>query len=116
MDVSRGSVTKEPLAAILDWGMKNSWLGPYRDECIIGEHKAIIGFHNKAVSDDPYITRFCPSPSSTASVGPGPSGSTRRARQMKQFDSTVRNVWRFVGMAPPKQSFYETGSSPHFLM
>ena len=31
--------------------MKNEWLGPYRDECIIGEHPEFIQFHNKAVED-----------------------------------------------------------------
>ena len=51
MDLSIGNVTKEPLSEILDRGMKNEWLGPYRDECIIGEHPEFIQFHNKSVSD-----------------------------------------------------------------
>ena len=51
MDLSIGNVTKEPLSEILNRGMKNEWLGPYRDECIIGEHPEFIQFHNKAVSD-----------------------------------------------------------------
>ena len=51
MDLSIGNVTKEPLSEILDRGMKNEWLGPYRDECIIGEHPEFIQFHNEAVSD-----------------------------------------------------------------
>lgn len=51
MDLSIGNVTKEPLSVILERGMKNSWLGPYRDECIIGEHKDFIKFHNQAVHD-----------------------------------------------------------------
>lgn len=55
MDLSIGNVTKEPLSVILERGMKNSWLGPYRDECIIGEHKDFIKFHNEAVHD--YLER-----------------------------------------------------------
>jgi len=51
MDLSIGNVTKEPLSVILDRGMKNSWLGPYRDECIIGENKEFIDFHNKTVKE-----------------------------------------------------------------
>ena len=31
--------------------MENEWLGPYRDECIIGEHPEFIQFHNQAVED-----------------------------------------------------------------
>ena len=51
MDLSLGNITKEPLAEVLERGMKNEWLGPYRDECIIGEHPEFIQFHNKAVED-----------------------------------------------------------------
>lgn len=62
MDLSIGNVTKEPLSAILDRGMKNSWLGPYRDECIIGEHKEFIKFHNKAVEDYLDVSPLLPVP------------------------------------------------------
>jgi MoaA/NifB/PqqE/SkfB family radical SAM enzyme len=62
MDLSIGNVTKEPLADILDRGMKNSWLGPYRDECIIGEHKDFIHFHNKAVNDYLDVSPLLPVP------------------------------------------------------
>jgi len=62
MDLSIGNVTKEPLSAILDRGMKNSWLGPYRDECIIGEHKDFIKFHNKAVEDYLDVSPLLPVP------------------------------------------------------
>lgn len=59
MDLSIGNVTKEPLSAILERGMMNSWLGPYRDECIIGEHQEFIRFHNQSVHDymekSPYL-------------------------------------------------------------
>ena len=51
MDLSLGNIMKEPLKEILDRGMKNEWLGPYRDECIIGEHPEFIQFHNQAVND-----------------------------------------------------------------
>ena len=33
----------------LEAGIENEWLGPYRDECIIGEHPEFIQFHNQAV-------------------------------------------------------------------
>jgi len=62
MDLSIGNVTKESLSAILDRGMKNSWLGPYRDECIIGEHKDFIKFHNKAVEDYLDVSPLLPVP------------------------------------------------------
>ena len=51
MDLSIGNVTKEPLSEVLARGMKNEWLGPYRDECIIGEHPEFIQFHNQSVAD-----------------------------------------------------------------
>lgn len=51
MDLSIGNITKESLKEVLDRGMKNEWLGPYRDECIIGEHPEFIQFHNQAVKD-----------------------------------------------------------------
>ena len=49
MDLSVGNVTKMPLSEILDRGMKNKWLGPYRDECILGENFDFIKFHNDSV-------------------------------------------------------------------
>lgn len=62
MDLSIGNVTKEPLADILRRGMLNSWLGPYRDECIIGEHKEFIKFHNNAVHEYLDISPLLPVP------------------------------------------------------
>lgn len=62
MDLSIGNVTKEPLSAILERGMMNSWLGPYRDECIIGEHHQFIQFHNQAVNDYLDISPLLPVP------------------------------------------------------
>ena len=58
MDLSLGNITKESLATVLERGMKNEWLGPYRDECIIGEHPEFIQFHNKAVEDWLRIVSF----------------------------------------------------------
>lgn len=62
MDLSIGNVTKESLATIMARGMMNSWLGPYRDECIIGEHKDFIQFHNKAVNDYLDVSPLLPVP------------------------------------------------------
>lgn len=62
MDLSIGNVTKEPLAKILDRGMKNSWLGPYRDECIIGEHQDFIRFHNLKVKEHLERSPYLPVP------------------------------------------------------
>jgi MoaA/NifB/PqqE/SkfB family radical SAM enzyme len=62
MDLSIGNVTKEPLTAILNRGMMNAWLGPYRDECIIGEHKDFINFHNESVRDYLEISPLLPVP------------------------------------------------------
>jgi MoaA/NifB/PqqE/SkfB family radical SAM enzyme len=58
MDLSIGNVTNEPLSEILKRGMMNNWLGPYRDECIIGENKEFIQFHNQSVLD--YTTNVSP--------------------------------------------------------
>ena len=62
MDLSIGNVTKEPLSVILERGMMNSWLGPYRDECIIGEHQQFIQFHNQSVHDYLDISPLLPVP------------------------------------------------------
>ena len=62
MDLSIGNIVKEPLATVLDRGMRNKWLGPYRDECIIGEHKDFIKFHNKTVEDHLKVSPLLPVP------------------------------------------------------
>jgi MoaA/NifB/PqqE/SkfB family radical SAM enzyme len=62
MDLSIGNVTKEPLSVILERGMMNSWLGPYRDECIIGENMDFIQFHNKSVNDYLDLSPLLPVP------------------------------------------------------
>ena len=51
MDLSIGNVMDMPLYDILDRGMQDKWLGPYRDECIIGENYDFIKFHNDTVTD-----------------------------------------------------------------
>jgi MoaA/NifB/PqqE/SkfB family radical SAM enzyme len=50
MDLSIGNVMKMPLADILDRGLRSKWLGPYRDECILGENFDFIKFHNETVA------------------------------------------------------------------
>ena len=62
MDLSLGNVTKEPLKDVLMRGMLNKWLGPYRDECIIGENLEFIEFHNKSVSDHLEESPYLPVP------------------------------------------------------
>jgi len=62
MDLSIGNIVKERLATVLDRGMRNKWLGPYRDECIIGEHKGFIKFHNQAVEDYLKVSPLLPVP------------------------------------------------------
>ena len=43
-------------------GMKNKWLGPYRDECIIGENWEFIKFHNDKVNEWSEETPYLPVP------------------------------------------------------
>ena len=62
MDLSVGNVMKEGLATVLERGMLNSWLGPHRDECIIGEHEEFIRFHNQSVHDYMKISPLLPVP------------------------------------------------------
>jgi MoaA/NifB/PqqE/SkfB family radical SAM enzyme len=62
MDLSIGNVMHEPLRDVLDRGMKNKWLGPYRDECIIGENMEFITFHNDTVADHLKETPYLPVP------------------------------------------------------
>ena len=62
MDLSIGNVMETPLSEILGRGMKNKWLGPYRDECIIGEHFGFIKFHNDTVAKHFKETPLLPVP------------------------------------------------------
>jgi MoaA/NifB/PqqE/SkfB family radical SAM enzyme len=51
MDMSIGNYLKEPLRVILERGMRNKWLGPHRPDCLIGEDREFIKFHNDTVGD-----------------------------------------------------------------
>jgi MoaA/NifB/PqqE/SkfB family radical SAM enzyme len=51
MDMSIGNYLKEPLKVILERGMRNKWLGPHRPDCLIGEDREFIKFHNDTVGD-----------------------------------------------------------------
>lgn len=51
MDMSIGNYLQEPLKDILERGMGNKWLGPYRPDCLIGEDRVFIKFHNERVGD-----------------------------------------------------------------
>ncbi|MEY4593287.1 MAG: hypothetical protein RIR18_2182 [Pseudomonadota bacterium] len=47
IDFSIGNLRETPLKAILDRGMSNPWLGPYRPDCIIGEDPKFIQIHTE---------------------------------------------------------------------
>jgi MoaA/NifB/PqqE/SkfB family radical SAM enzyme len=47
MDFSIGNVLHEPLQVILERGMRNRWLGPNRDDCLIGENQQFIQLHTE---------------------------------------------------------------------
>ena len=49
MDMSIGNYLKEPLKFILERGMQNKWLGAHRPDCLIGEDREFIKFHNDSV-------------------------------------------------------------------
>jgi hypothetical protein len=62
MDLSIGNVVTESIADVLDRGMRNKWLGPYRDECIIGENFAFIDWHNQIVENYKKVSPYLPVP------------------------------------------------------
>ena len=62
MDLSIGNVVSEGLAPVLQRGMLNNWLGPHRDECIIGENDDFINFHNNAVKNYLEVSPLLPVP------------------------------------------------------
>ena len=62
MDMSIGNVMTEDLETIFTRGMKNKWLGPYRDECIIGENWDFISWHNQIVNDHLKESPYLPVP------------------------------------------------------
>lgn len=47
IDMSLGNMKETSLKEILDRGMRNPWLGPYRPDCLIGEDAKFIQFHSK---------------------------------------------------------------------
>ncbi len=47
IDLSLGNLKETPLKEILDRGMRNPWMGPYRPDCIIGEDPDFIDFHTR---------------------------------------------------------------------
>jgi len=51
MDWSIGNILDEPLAKVLDRGMRNRWLGPQRNDCLIGEDLEFIQIHNAKVAE-----------------------------------------------------------------
>jgi len=51
MDWSIGNILDEPLAVVLDRGMRNRWLGPQRNDCLIGEDLEFIQIHNSKVAE-----------------------------------------------------------------
>ncbi len=50
MDVAIGNVLQDPIATILDRGMRIKDLGPQRNDCLIGEDPEFMGRHNTAVA------------------------------------------------------------------
>ena len=47
IDFSIGNLRQNSLKEILDRGMRNPWLGPYRPDCIIGEDPKFIRLHTE---------------------------------------------------------------------
>lgn len=47
IDFSIGNLRQNSLKEILDRGMRNPWMGPYRPDCIIGEDKQFIRLHTE---------------------------------------------------------------------
>jgi len=62
MDMSIGNIMHESLDIIFERGMLNKWLGPYRDECIIGENWDFIKWHNTVVSNHLENSPYLPVP------------------------------------------------------
>lgn len=50
IDFSLGNLRETPLKEILDRGMRNPWLGPYRPDCLIGEDEQFIKLHTEITS------------------------------------------------------------------
>jgi len=50
IDFSLGNLKTTPLKEVLDRGMRNPWLGPYRPDCLIGEDPQFIKLHTEVTS------------------------------------------------------------------
>ena len=50
IDMSLGNIFQTSLKEVLDRGMRNSWMGTYRPDCIIGEDPKFIKFHMEKTS------------------------------------------------------------------
>ena len=51
IDMSLGNIFETSLKEILDRGMRNSWMGTYRPDCIIGEDPKFIKLHTERTAD-----------------------------------------------------------------
>lgn len=51
IDFSIGNLRENSLKEILDRGMRNPWLGPYRPDCLIGEDPKFIKLHTEKTKD-----------------------------------------------------------------
>ena len=47
IDMSLGNLHETSLKEVLDRGMRNPWMGPYRPDCIIGEDQQFIQLHSE---------------------------------------------------------------------
>lgn len=51
IDMSLGNLRETPLKEILDRGMHNAWMAPYRPDCIIGEDQQFIKLHTEKTKE-----------------------------------------------------------------
>lgn len=51
IDMSIGNLRKTGLKEVLDRGMRNPWMGPYRPDCIIGEDPQFIKLHTERTAN-----------------------------------------------------------------
>ena len=82
MDLSIGNVMDMSLSDILDRGMQDKWLGPYRDECIIGENFDFIKFHNDTVTDYLKETPLLPVPYEKGFAVAGSAGQSSEKERL----------------------------------
>jgi len=58
IDFSLGNLRETPLKEVLQRGLHNPWLGPYRPDCLIGEDQQFIKIHTEKTRNQ----RFLPLP------------------------------------------------------